>query len=215
MAKSKFYRRSGAQSNGQHAYRQVANVGRLELRARGRCRILFVGSCTAEWPKYTRHRRYPWNADGSIAASRESDGSSFAESHDAHPLSLLLYMVVDTTTTGPRRAGAHRPSLVPEAVNLTRPSHLSPNSDHASASTRHVLALPRVCRERLTWGARDRDWRDRCKGLLLRAAMGGLARLAASKPHAGGNIASQMRTALLKHTTSAIARSSGARKDHF
>ena len=61
-------------------------------------------------------------------------------------------------------------------------------------------------------GAKERD---RCKGLLLRAAMGGLARLAASKPHAGGNIASQMRTALLKHTTSAIARSSGARKDHF
>ena len=91
MAKSKVCRRNGAQSNGQHACRKVANVGRLELRARGRCRILFVGSCTAEWPKYTRHRRYPWNADGSIAASRESDGSSFAESHDAPSISAAVH----------------------------------------------------------------------------------------------------------------------------
>ena len=50
--------------------------------------MLFVGSCTAMRPKYTRHHRYPWNAYGSIAAWRESDGSNFAESHDAHPLPL-------------------------------------------------------------------------------------------------------------------------------
>ena len=46
----------------------------------------------------------------------------------------------------PRRAGAYRPSLVPEAIDLTRPSYLSPN-EHASASTRDVLALPQLCRE--------------------------------------------------------------------
>lgn len=40
-------------------------------------------------------------------------------------------------------------------------------------------------------GGKQEIERDRCKGLLLRAAMGGLARLAASKPHAGGNIASR------------------------
>lgn len=135
MAKSKVYRRNGAQSNGQHAYRKVANVGRLELRARGRCREF---SLLAAAPLSGLNIL----VIVSIRGMQMEVTGRVSRKETMHPLSLLQYMGVDTTTTGPRRAGAHRPSLVPEAVNLTRPSHLSPNSDQTPASTRRVLALP-------------------------------------------------------------------------
>jgi hypothetical protein len=56
--------------------------------------------------------RLPWNADG-IAASREW-------SHDVDAPSNECRRRQQRSTAGPRRAAAYRPSLVPEAVNLTR-----------------------------------------------------------------------------------------------
>ena len=59
-----------------------------------------------------------------------------------HPLSLL-YMVVDDNNRAKTGGRASPVASARSRVNLTRPSYLSPNNDHASASTRYVFALPR------------------------------------------------------------------------
>lgn len=117
MAESEVYRRNGVQSRGQHAPRSGIKVGGLEheeasslcwqraaVASLGRLNILVMASCRG--------------MQMGIAAPRESDGSSFAESHDAPSTSSSSTATV-RLTAGPRRAAAYRPSLVPEADDLT------------------------------------------------------------------------------------------------